>query len=335
MGEIAKLGFSFPPESRWLDADAVRAASDAAVTIPNTAIPAEFTQFIDPMVVEILTTPRRARLLLDEVKKGDWTTSSVKFRVDEMVGRSVPYSDSANGGAADVNSNWLTREQYIYETTINYGQLESAIAAAAKLDLVASKQKAAASVLDDDENRFYLYGVVGKDIYGFLNDPNLPASVAVTAGATSGKIGWALKTPEEIYADILACFKGLVTSTGGYVAASDELRLALSPGLAVMLGNATQYNVSVNDMLSKYFSNLKIITIPELRSSAGAERAVMYVPKLKGLPTGELVFGQKLMAHALIQKPSSWEQKYSASTFGCLIYYPVAFASITGMESAS
>jgi hypothetical protein len=335
--EMQSYGFHLPPNIRWLTSAVRAGASDAAPlnTFPNTAIPAELTQYLDPMVIEILTAPRAARNLFGEVKKGDWSVSHTKFRVDELVGRTVPYSDTANGGASDVNSNWLTREQYRYETTINYGELETAVAAQAKLDLVAAKQKAAAKVLDIDANRLYLYGVTGKDIYGFLNDPNIPAPVVVTAGATSGKIGWANKTTGEIFSDVVSCFSALVARTGGLVDNSQELRMAISPRMSVNLAKATDFNVSVQDMLGKYFANLKFVILPEMTSSAGAETAIMYAVSVNGSPSAELGFSEKLRVHALIPKPSSFEQKFSSTTYGCLVYYPMVFSGITGMENAA
>ena len=334
MEEARKYGFNFPEGSRWMS-PRDKVASDAALTtLPNAGVPAELTQYIDPLVIEVLTKPRRARLLFNEVKKGDWTTSHFKFRVDELVGTTVPYSDYASGGAADSNANWLTREQYRFETTITFGELETAIAATAKMDLVARKQRSAANIIDSDSNKYYLLGVEGKDIYGFLNEPNLPGAVTVSPGASSGKVGWNGKTANEIYQDLLKCHAALVKSTGGIVTQDDDLILALSPDMSALLGKTTDFNVSVKDMILKYLPNLKIVTIPEC-SSASGETAVMYVPSLMGNPTGELGFGEKFTAHALIQAHSSFSQKFSATTYGCVIYYPIAFSRINGMESAS
>lgn len=52
------------------DADIERLAYDAAmVTEPNSGVPVEFTSYLDPRVIEILTGPRNSREIFAEVKK--------------------------------------------------------------------------------------------------------------------------------------------------------------------------------------------------------------------------------------------------------------------------
>lgn len=182
--QAKRYGFIFPGARMWATPEnRARIAQDAAlITTPNTTVPAELLAYIDPMVIEILTAPRRAREIFGEEKKGDWTTPYMKWRVDEMTGKTEPYSDYANGTTSGVNSEWQTRVQYVFQTSITYGDFEVDMSSTAKVNLAASKQRAAANVIDIDQNRFYLLGVAGKEIYGILNDPNLPA--AITAGAT-------------------------------------------------------------------------------------------------------------------------------------------------------
>ena len=59
-------------------------ANDAAmVTAANSGVPVEFTSYIDPMVIPILTATRGAREIFGEAKKGDWTTSYARFQAIE------------------------------------------------------------------------------------------------------------------------------------------------------------------------------------------------------------------------------------------------------------
>jgi len=271
--EMAHAGFHFSGARAWIDGNVPALAQDAAlVTTPNTTVPVEFTAYIDPLVVEILTGVRNARAVFEEVKKGDWTTSFEKWRADEIVGTTQPYSDYQSGTTSDVNSNWIAREQYVFQTTIKYGDREVDMAAQAKIELAASKQRAAATIIDIDANKFYLLGVAGKNIYGILNDPNLPSA-----------------------------------------------------------GKATDYNVSVLDMLNKYFSSLEVVVIPELHSQLSGETIFMIAPEVNGTPTGQLAFGDKMRMGRVIPEMSSFRQKVVATTYGGLVYQPFAFASITGM----
>lgn len=323
--EMAHAGFHFPGARAWIDGNVPALAQDAAlVTTPNTAVPVEFLAYIDPLVVEILTSVRNARAVFDEVKKGDWTTSYEKWRADEIVGTTQPYSDYQSGTTSDVNSNWIAREQYVFQTTIKYGDREVDMAAQAKIELAAAKQRAAATIIDIDSNKFYLLGVAGKNIYGILNDPSLPNATSVTA--------WAAKTTANIYADILnSLFAPLASRSGGHITNASPLKMLVSPEMNVLLGKATDFNVSVLDMLHKYFTNLEIVVIPELHSQLSGETIFMVCPEVNGTPTGQLAFGDKMRMGRVIPEMSSFRQKVVATTYGGLVYQPFAFSSITGM----
>jgi len=323
--EAAQAGFVFPQARSWIDGNVPALAQDAAlVTTPNTGVPVEFLAYIDPMVVEILTSVRNAKAVFEEQKKGDWTTAYAKWRADEIVGSTQPYSDYANGTDSDVNSNWLSREQYVFQTSIKYGDMEIDMAAQAKIELAAAKQRAAATIIDIDANKFYLFGVAGKNIYGILNDPNLPNATTVTA--------WGSKTTANIYADILTSLFGVLASnSGGHITNSTPLKLLVSPAMNVLLGKATGYNVSVLDMLYKYFTALEVVVIPELATMAAGDTIFMVAPEVNGTPTGMLAFGDKFRLGRVIPDMSSFRQKAVCTTYGGIVLQPFAFASITGM----
>lgn len=326
--EAAAAGFVFPGAREWImNGNQAALAQDAAlITQPNTTVPVELTAYIDPRVIEILTAVRNARKLFPEVKKGDWTTSYDKWSAEEITGASQPYTDYANGVTSGVNTQWFAREQYVFQTTITYGDREVAVSGAAKINLAAKKQMAAANIIDIDANKFALLGVAGKEIYGVLNDPNLPASTAVTS--------WKNKTAEAIFNDILMnLFSELATNSGGHITNDTELKLALAPDMNVMLGVTNTYGVSVMDMLNKYFSNLEVVIIPELASLTGGNTIVMVAPKVNGQDTAELPFGEKIRAGRVIAEVSSFRQKFVASTYGGIVYQPFAFASTTGMDA--
>ncbi len=331
--QVKALGFIFPGARMWASKENMgRIAQDAAlITTPNTTVPAEFLAYIDPMVIEIMTAPRRAREIFAEEKKGDWTTPYAKWRVDEITGSTQPYSDYANGTTSGVNSEWQTRPQYVFQTSITYGDMEVAVSSAAKVNLAAAKQRAAARVIDVDANKFYLLGVAGREIYGILNDPNLPASITAAATGTSGSTKWADKTTQQIYNDILALFAQLTQQSSGLIDKDTPLKLLLSPEMSVRLGAATDFNVSVLDMLNKYFRNLQIVTVPELHSTAAGETVMLIAPEVAGQKTGLLAFGEKIRAGRIVPDLSSFRQKYTGSTYGGIVLQPYAFASMTGM----
>lgn len=331
--QARRYGFVFPGARMWLTPEnKARIAQDAAlVTTPNTTVPAELLAYIDPMVIEIMTAPRRAREIFGEEKKGDWTTPYAKWRVDEMTGRTEPYSDYANGTTSGVNSEWQTRTQYIFQTSITYGDLEVAMSSVAKVNLAASKQRAAANIIDIDQNRFYLLGVEGKEIYGILNDPNLPDAITAAPSGTGSSTKWADKTTTQIYNDILTLFAELSSQSKGLVDRNTPLKLCLSPEMNVRLGAATDFNVSVLDMLNRYFGNISIVTVPELHSMTAGETVFLIAPEVNGQKTGVLAFGDKMIAGRVVPDLSSLRQKFVGSTYGGIVLMPFAFAQMTGM----
>lgn len=330
----ARLGFTFPGAREWIRPGSRQAlAQDAAmITSPNAGVPVELTAYIDPMVVEIMTAPRRARAVFGEEKKGSWVSPYAKWRTEEIVGRTTPYSDYANGAASDINVNWLTREQYIFQTSIAYGDLELEMSSAAKIDLAAAKQRAAATAIDIDANRFYLLGVEGRDIYGILNDPNLPD--AVTPESVGDSTAWAKKNTTQIYNDVLKLYGELAANSAGLIDMNTPLVLLISPAMNRYLGVATDFNVSVLDMLNKYFGSLRIETLPELTGEDG-ETLFLIAPEVAGQASGLLAFGEKMRAGRVISDMSSFRQKFAASTYGGIVLRPFAFAQMTGIEDDS
>ena len=330
--QAKRYGFNFPGARMWATPEnRARIAQDAAlITTPNTTVPAELLAYIDPMVIEILTAPRRAREIFGEEKKGDWTTPYMKWRVDEMTGKTEPYSDYANGTTSGVNSEWQTRVQYVFQTSITYGDFEVDMSSTAKVNLAASKQRAAANVIDIDQNRFYLLGVAGKEIYGILNDPNLPAAITAGATGTGGSTKWADKTTVQIYNDVLALFAQLSEQSSGLIDKDTPLKLCLSPELAVRLGAATDFNVSVLDMLKRYFTRIDIVTVPELHSMTAGETMFLIAPEVNGQRSGTLAFGEKMRAGRVVPDLSSFRQKFVGTTYGGIVLMPFAFAQMTG-----
>lgn len=330
--QAKRYGFIFSGARMWATPEnRARIAQDAAlITTPNTTVPAELLAYIDPMVIEILTAPRRAREIFGEEKKGDWTTPYMKWRVDEMTGKTEPYSDYANGTTSGVNSEWQTRVQYVFQTSITYGDFEVDMSSTAKVNLAASKQRAAANVIDIDQNRFYLLGVAGKEIYGILNDPNLPAAITAGATGTGGSTKWADKTTVQIYNDVLALFAQLSEQSSGLIDKDTPLKLCLSPELAVRLGAATDFNVSVLDMLKRYFTRIDIVTVPELHSMTAGETMFLIAPEVNGQRSGTLAFGEKMRAGRVVPDLSSFRQKFVGTTYGGIVLMPFAFAQMTG-----
>lgn len=306
-------------------------ANDAAmVTAANSGVPVEFTSYIDPMVIPILTATRGAREIFGEAKKGDWTTSYARFQTSEITGEVEAYTDYGQGGASDVNPTFPVRTQYIYQTNIRYGDREVDVASRARLQLAADKQRAAATVIDIASNKFALYGVAGLEIYGLLNDPNLPADVSPLPNADT-KTLWAEKSTKEIYEDVLYLFGKMAERGAGHIDANTELVLATSPATQVQLGKATDFNISARQMLETYFPKIRFVALPELATATSGTSILLVAPTIEGLPTAQIGFSEKFRAMRLIPESSSFHQKFVGSSYGTIIYRPFAIGKMTGV----
>lgn len=331
-------GITLPGFKGWITNQTKRSiandvfAMDAnLVTVPNTTVPADLLGYYDPKSIDILLRPRKARAIFGEVVKGDWTTPFARFRTNEVTGSTQPYTDYGQSRTSGVNYNWITVETYLFQTVIQYGDFESAVSAVAKVNLAADKQRAAATIIDVDANQFYLFGVSGRKIYGLLNAPSLTAPIAPAPTGTGNSPLWANKTTAQQWADILLLFQQLVKQTDGYVDNTTPIKLIISPELDVLLGKATDFNVSVMDMARKYFTNLTIVTLPEMSNETTGETMMMVADEVGGVDTGELATPLKLRAGRIIPDLSSFSQKWTSGTYGALIYFPLAIAQMRGM----
>lgn len=306
-------------------------AQDAAVTPPNAGVPAVFTSYVDTKAIEVLLAPWNATKIFPEVKKGDWTTEYAVFRTLEAVGTVTPYTDFGNGAASDVNVGFPTRQQYVGQTTIKYGDREQAVTSRAMVDLVSAKQQSAAKVIRTAQNKIYLNGIEGMSIYGLINDPNIPA--ALTPASVDGVTAWSGKTTRQIYDDILSLYKQVITASKGQLDQNSEYVLALSPTASVELGKATDYNVSVQDMILQYAKNTTTVVLPELESATAGDSVMLIATSVAGFPTAELAFGEKMRAMRIVPFSSYYEQKLAFSSYGCVLYYPFAVAKMTGVTA--
>ncbi len=309
--------------------DDVQVALDEALqTTPNIGVPSALTAFVDTSVSTVLYSPTRLTEVFPEIQKGTWTTAYSIFPVEEATGEVAGYSDFATNGMSSVNATYPTRPQLRLQTNIRYGDFETEVAAEAKLNLVASKQKAAAKTVVLAQNAIYAYGVAGTEIYGYLNDPNKTAAIVAPNGA-SGQSEWSTKDSTEMYEDI-------VYMIGEFAKANDLLQpdmpfvLSVAPESAVQLTKATTFNVSALDMIKKNYPNLRMVTLPELQGDDLRDTSVeITLDEIQGEQVGLNGFGEKYRVGRTVAHESWFSQKISFSTYGCIIkHYEACFTMI-------
>ena len=317
-----------------------KVAKDAALSsVPSIGLPAPFLTYIDPQVTTILFAATNAsKLFGEEVRKGSWTDQFMNFPVEEIVGGVTPYSDFTSNTSADVNYNYPSRENFLFQTTIKYGDLEMETAGKARLQLSSAKQRAAASILARAHNAFYLYGVAGKQVVGALNDPNLNA--VLTPISLNSKTTWADKLADTtntatianvIYADVAKMVNEVMGNNGAYVNNLTHFVLAVAPDRYSYLTVPNAYgNKTALTLLKENYPNMEVIQLPELNTASGA-MLYLTVPELNGEPTAENAFSEKMRFSRIVPDMSYIKQKAIGGTWGCIMRRPSLISRMTGI----
>jgi len=309
-------------------------AQPTLATTPSAGIPAFLTQYVDSDVVRILQAPNEGANILGERKNGDWTTQTAFFPVVENTGEVSSYGDWNTNGVSNVNATWPQRQSYLFQTIVEYGDLQIERAGLAKLNWVSEIQTSAAATLDKFSDYTYHFGVAGLQNYGLLNDPALSAALTPSTKAAGGakwvNNGAVVATANEVYGDIQALFSQLVAQTAGRVKTTDAMTLALPPGAQVGLTATNSFGISVGDLLQKNFPNLEIKVSFRYATTAG-NVVQLIANSFDGQDTGYCAFNEKLRDHGIVRGLSAFAQKKTAGTWGAIIRYPLAIAQMLGV----
>lgn len=313
-------------------------AQPELVTISNSGIPAFLSTYIDPKVIEILLAPMKAvEIVGEETKKGDWTLETSMFPVVESTGETSSYGDYSETGVAGANVNWVQRQSYTYQVITQWGERELEKMGLARIDWANRQNIASVLTLNKFQNKSYFFGVDGLANYGLLNDPTLSAPIDPLV--YSAETTWAQKATLTdgngalaVYDDIQAIYGQLVSQANGLVELNMEspLTLAMSPSSQVYLTLTNLYNVNVQDMLKKNFPKMKIQTAPEYATASG-NLVQLIADEMLGQRTATTAFTEKLRAHPIIVRESSFRQKKSQGTWGTIIFRPFLIASMLGV----
>jgi hypothetical protein len=329
-------GFILPKGHGWKKltekAKATLMAVDAQPqleTSPNAGILSLFTTWVDPKIIEVLFSPLEAVAVAgNERKMGDWLTNTVAFNFVERTGVVSTYGDYSEDGVSKANVNYPQRQPYNYQVMTQWGIQEMERMGLAKVDWVSQLNEASIWTLNNFQNLSYFFGVAGLQNYGLLNDPSLPAPIAPLG--VFPNIVWQNKDALGIYNDIVYLAKTLIAQGGGLVNTKTRMTMALSPTSEAELAKATQFNVSVSDLITKNYPNLTIVTAPQFSTTAG-ELVRLKADLMDGQLTEEVSFTEKLRSFSVINYPSSYVQKKMQGTNGAIIYRPVLIASMLGV----
>lgn len=321
-------------------------AQPQLVSAPSSGIPSFLTTFIDPDLLRVLTAKNAAARIFGEERKGSFVDVTATFPVVEFTGEVSSYGDYNTNGRSGANMNFPTRENYLYQTVIEYGELEMERAGLAKIGWAAELKQSSIVTLNKFQNLTYMYGVQGLQNYGVLNAPGLapaisPAPKAYNSGMSGPWItnGAVTATANEVYADVQALFITLLQQSGGNVDADTKMVLAMSPVSSAAMTVTNTFNVSVRDLLEKNFKNLRIETAVQYGSlstsnpqgSAAGEIVQLVAEEVEGQRTVYCAFSEKLRAGPIIRDMSSYKQKATQGSWGAIVRQPFAIATMLGV----
>ncbi len=337
---IAPIAQDWMPEGVKKDytkSAAVRQAMDAQpalLTTPSAGVPFFANLYVDPDVVRVLQTPNLGAQILGEKKLGDWLNTTAQFTIEENVGRVVGYGDYNDDGNVNVNQDFAFRQSFSYQTIIRYGDKEIALAGLTKLDKVSSLKRSAAIVMNKFEDMSYHFGISGLQNYGILNDPNLSAAITPGTKAAGGtkwvNNGIVVASPNEITLDVQALVATLIGQSPGYVDPNTaSLTIVSGRNVALALGSTNSFGLTAMQMLDKVFK-VKFISDPRYDTAAGTIIQA-WLTDYDGNDVGFCGFGDKMREFPVVRELSASKQKVSGTTFGAIIKYPLACATMIGI----
>jgi hypothetical protein len=289
------------------------------ITTASGGIPWFLANWFDPKLIPIIFAPMMAAVIAGEAMKGDWLTATAMFATIEPTGEVASYGDYSQAGSTTVNANFPQRQNYLFQSFLQFGQMEVGRMGLAKIDWAAKQQESNAFTLNKALNNVYFYGVSGLQNYGLINDPYLPPALT----ATYSWLNSSSATAATIYQDIVRMYIQLQAQSDGVIRMDSRMVLAMSPKQSAALMAITPYNtMTVKGLLEQYFPNLRLETAPEFGTpyNSSGELVFLICEEIDGQRTVECAFSTKLMAGNMVVDTSSWRQKRWSGGYGAVWY---------------
>lgn len=252
---------------------------DAAVTIPGLTVNAAqgnspYMQFLQswlPGQVQVITAARKADELMGVVTAGAWEDEEIIQEILELVGVAQPYTDYANIPLSSWNLSYEKRGVIRFEEGFQVGELEGLRSGRIGVNSADAKRQAASLALEIARNRVAFFGYNGATsypIYGYMNDPNLPAYITVPAG-TAGTT-WDKKTFSEQVRDILTGLSALrVQSKEVIDPTTTPIIMAAASEKVDFLSTPNDLGETAYDWLKQNYPNVTVKSAIELNNANG------------------------------------------------------------------
>lgn len=324
---------------------ALRAFNSAPmISTPNINANLGVLNYIDPEAVEILTAPMTADKIVEPKKIGFWGLNSYTFNIKEHLGQVSPDDGSANDTIRSTsNVSQTIRGCKAFAGYWGNNDIAKAQYNQMKVNLQEEDVKSLMNALNINRNLVFFQGVketfeTQLPVYGFANDPNLPAYSVVEANNAGTSTQWKDKTPNEIANDIcVTAYGALIRKSKNLVGVgSGKLKLVVSSSAAVYLNKqqaiGTQW-INARKLIEETIKNIEIIECPELDAiNNNSDVFYLIYEDRKFGSTVENLYVEMARAYPIFTHHSEISQKISQLLVGCVVKIPMFIVRYTGIN---
>lgn len=224
-------------------------------------------------------------------------------------------------------------KQHSFGVSVRYGDPQFMSAGAtlsSRIQFISEVQQQVAKKIYNYINEIYLIGIEGRKIYGLLNYPTLFQPVAPLPTGENASPHWSKKDIQQWYEDIVELYKTVQRQTFNHVTVETPTVLCISAHLDTLLGQRHTKKL-LQQMVNETYPLLQFVTIDGLSISGIGESMLLIAKELYGKRIGEFVYSERLRTYPVVSGKVELTQKWSTSTYGCVIYIPEAIAYMRGL----
>jgi len=216
-----------------------------------------------PGTLRAITQVRNIDTIAGITTIGRWEDEAIKVRLEEPAGQPELYGDNANIPLADFRTTIESRGIVRFELGFRVGQLEQARLSANGFDGYQSKRRAVQEAMDISRNAIGFNGFHSdtSNVYGLLNDPNLPAY--------AGSATWLTADYETLVNEVTEMVNQLEEQSGGHVREDMAMTLVLPTGYRGIFNAANELGYTFRSWLRDNYPNMRIVHTPEFKAANG------------------------------------------------------------------
>lgn len=333
------LGIELPPVNASIACDTI---IPPAVTDPSVGVPVQFLQSWLAGQVFTLTQARKADMLAPVMTVGDWADQQIVQTSVEFLGKAGLYKDHGDVPLVSSNIVYDVRDIVRFEAGLQVTMLEADRAVKQGVDPSALKREALTRGFELLRNDIFFNGYCenGLKVYGFLNDPNLPAFVEV-ASNTQAKKKWSEKGANDRITDILTAVATLRMQSGANIDPMvDKLILALPTSCIDLLREVDKGNTlgfTPMKWLNENYPNIEIVPVPQLEKATGNDAGFyLYAESVPDSGTDDestmlQLVPTRVKSLNAVTTTKGFEEAYSNALGGCFVKRPYAVVRYNGI----